>query len=185
MPAARNGARPGPSSARQYLDEPETNLQQEALQQLVDQEAAASTAGALEELTETPVPDAAETAEHRKLIEEQVQRAQHVLEHPLVKDLLKLVGTPAYLQAMDSIQKHPNLRLLFKVEIGILIFIFLLRAWLFSRPSHWLRKIWTRTWTLALLFVAGSVIAPSLILGSLYGEVLGPLLKAFWNHFTR
>jgi hypothetical protein len=111
-----------------------------------------------------------------------------LLQSPLVQGYLKLFSNPVFARGADQLVqafKGPKrLRLLY-AQIGFILFILVLRAWRFSKSTHWLKRLWTQAWTFLLFWVGTLVIVPWAVLGDPYYNVVAGVLDVVLTAYRK
>ncbi|MCM2322013.1 MAG: hypothetical protein NDJ90_01995 [Oligoflexia bacterium] len=107
-----------------------------------------------------------------------IERTQKILSDPRVQRALKVLSDPRALEVSQTLVTHPKRMNLLYVEGVWLLFIMIFRAWLFAKPSHWLRRFGQGIAVNCVFLVGSSLVLPWLILGDVYLELLGFMLKA-------
>ncbi len=111
----------------------------------------------------------------------QAERLQRLIANPWIQKYVRLVNHPDFLSSAESILTHPNRMLLIWVELGFFVFFLVFRAWRLSKSKHWLRALWTRTYTYVMYFGGAAIVVPALVIGSPFTT----LLKTAFLVFTK
>jgi hypothetical protein len=76
-----------------------------------------------------------------------------------------------------GIVKHPNLKFLLYLEIGLIIFIIILRTWRLSLVTHWLGRFSVNTTTTILYWACAAGLIPFMVLGDSYIDILSGIIE--------
>lgn len=104
--------------------------------------------------------------------------------NPAVQFSMTLASDPQFRASASEIYAQPNaFQKVAVYEFGLIVVIWILRAWRLSKAPTWIKKLWVQLWVGTLFWVFSLFIIPYLIWGSTYKTALGQLLKAIIRHF--
>jgi hypothetical protein len=112
---------------------------------------------------------------------ERIASLQKILSNPAVHTYLKLFNNPAFSRGMSDIVQHPNRMTLLYVEIGLLIFMLIFRAWRYSKVTHWFRRLIIKFYTFIMYVGLASFVAPWVVLGQGYYDTVTGLVQLVIN----
>jgi hypothetical protein len=100
------------------------------------------------------------------------EQINKILSQPAVQAYMKFFTNPIFSKGVDQIIKSPQRMTLLYVEIGLVVFMLIFRAWRFSKSTHWVGRLWTKIWTLVLFWLLALVAVPWAVLGDPYYQTI-------------
>jgi hypothetical protein len=101
-----------------------------------------------------------------------IANMQRLLSNPAVQGYLKFFSNPFFSKGLEQIMNSPKRANLAYGELGLILFVLVLRAWRQAKANHWLKRLWVSVWTTGVYLAGASVVVPWLILGDPYYETL-------------
>ena len=117
---------------------------------------------------------------------ELAERLRELQQSPLLKILVQLYQNPEFKPAVDKIIKRGEWRSLIFYQLAVVIFVFFLRNYEYSRlerGAFW-QRIWVGIWTGTFLFTASSLIVPLAHFGPPYWTLLRVIVKTLATVFS-
>ena len=102
---------------------------------------------------------------------------QSLLESPVVRKLGRLIANRDFTQSADQLLQHPGRMTLLYCEIALLLFMYVFRAWRFSKSTHWAGRLWTNFYSGVAFWGLSSIALPRIVLGESYFRMLGAVIE--------
>jgi len=102
---------------------------------------------------------------------------QALLQSPMAQKMGSLMTNPEFTRSADAVIQHPNRMMLLYCNIGLVLTMFVFRAWRYSKTNHWARKLWINVYSGIFLWGMVAVVVPRIVLGEPYFTMLGTFYR--------
>jgi hypothetical protein len=112
-------------------------------------------------------------------LDQAAPQMQALMKQPLFGALLKAGQSPVVQQETLALLNSPNRGKWIYIQLGIVLFIFLLRAQQNARAETWQQRAWVRIYTLAIFWGLSFFVVPTLLFGGSFHRLVGELFTIF------
>ena len=102
---------------------------------------------------------------------------------PATQFTLTLVRDPQLRQVSEQILDSKLGTRLLGYEFGLILLLWIIRAWRLQKSQTWLRRIWTQAWLGAVYSLLAIFLVPFLVWGETYLIFLKQIFLAILRHF--
>jgi hypothetical protein len=108
-----------------------------------------------------------------------MQDMQKLLDHPMAQKWLLIFKSPDFFPNIIKLKSHPKLQTLLMSQLGLFIFMMIVRVWRQSAAGGVLGRIWVSLYCAAIFWSCSFYFLPVYFLG----EPFKKICELFWNTF--